>query len=163
MKPIPGYPGYFATDSGTIVSRIRKEVTTELKPYKRNGYLLVHVSVDGKQFMRFVHRLVAWAYFSSPLPDQEIRHLDGCRVNNLPSNLAWGTKKENVDDKRRHGTIKSRSSHPRTKFTEDQVTEIKRALKAGARHALLADKYSVSRSTISMISNGTNWPDKHGE
>jgi len=53
---------------------------------------------------RLVHRLVVEA-FIGPIPEgQDVRHLDGSRTNNVPENLCYGTRLENMADQRRHGT-----------------------------------------------------------
>jgi len=45
------------------------------------------------------------AAFHGEKPDgYEARHLDGDKLNNHPSNLAWGTHSENECDKMKHGT-----------------------------------------------------------
>ena len=68
------------------------------------GYLSVGLSVNGVVRYSSVHRLVA-AAFHGPCPDgQEVRHLDGDPANNAAANLRYGTKSENRDDQRRHGT-----------------------------------------------------------
>jgi hypothetical protein len=59
---------------------------------------------NGRQESWFVHQLVA-AAFLGPRPDGlEVRHLDGDPLNNAVSNLAYGTRLENIQDKKRHGT-----------------------------------------------------------
>jgi hypothetical protein len=50
-----------------------------------------------------VHVLVA-AAFLGPCPDgQEVRHLDGDKLNNCLDNLIYGTRSENNLDTVRHG------------------------------------------------------------
>jgi hypothetical protein len=52
---------------------------------------------------REVHRLVAET-FLGPLPDgMHTRHLNGNRYDNRVSNLAYGTPRDNADDKARYG------------------------------------------------------------
>jgi hypothetical protein len=70
------------------------------------GYRAVHLrNVAGTSRRTHIHRLVAEGFIChSPFPRACVRHLDGNPRNNLPSNLAWGTYKDNEDDKRNHGT-----------------------------------------------------------
>lgn len=51
-----------------------------------------------------VHILVAEAFLGPRPEGQEIRHLDGNSLNNYASNLAYGTRSENILDAVRHGT-----------------------------------------------------------
>jgi hypothetical protein len=53
--------------------------------------------------VRTVHRVVAEAFHGPLPPEMQVRHLDGNRENNAPSNLAYGTRSENMQDQVRHG------------------------------------------------------------
>lgn len=44
-----------------------------------------------------VHRLICEAFHGTPAPGQEVLHADECGTNNVPSNLSWGTRKENLN------------------------------------------------------------------
>src|SRR5687768_8506307 len=68
-----------------------------------DGYPSVRVLVNGKRKRVAVHILVARCYLP-PRPSQkhEIRHLDGDKLNPRADNLAWGTSKDNADDRERH-------------------------------------------------------------
>ena len=72
--------------------------------YHVSGYFYVTLTRDGKQKRYQVHRLVLLAFEGPPSDGQECRHLDGNSVNNVRSNLTWGTHSENIRDKRQHGT-----------------------------------------------------------
>jgi hypothetical protein len=45
---------------------------------------------------------MALEFLGDPLPGQEVRHLDGVKTNLSLSNLAWGTRSENLTDDYRH-------------------------------------------------------------
>jgi hypothetical protein len=110
--PIASAPGYEADQTGVIWSvahNWRGWGERALASHKdAHGYLRVSLVVGGKRIHRMAHALVCEA-FHGPRPDgQEVRHLDGSRDNNAPSNLAWGTKSENAKDRIRHGTDKAR-------------------------------------------------------
>ena len=64
------------------------------------GYPLVALRVEGQSLYRTVHRLVAEAFLSNPNELPVVRHLDDIRTNNILSNLAWGTFKDNYQDRR---------------------------------------------------------------
>lgn len=129
-QPIPGYAGYAATEDGEIVSinEWRGQACRTLHQLENGrGYLKVRVSTPSGRRNVPVHKLVALAYLHPrPSPAHEIRHLDGDRHNNAATNLARGTRKDNADDRERHG---------RTSRGNEQSTSIKNGL---ARKALLA-------------------------
>jgi hypothetical protein len=87
----------------------RRELETSPNVY---GYPCVRLTVNGRRKRIAVHRLVAMHYLPPrPSPTHEIRHLDGDRNNSHADNLAWGTAKENADDRERHGRTSRGSRH----------------------------------------------------
>lgn len=77
-----------------------------------DGYPSVRLIVDGKRKRLAVHVLVAREYLPPrPSPGHEVRHLDGNKDNPCAENLAWGTRKENADDRERHGRTSRGTSH----------------------------------------------------
>lgn len=109
-------PGYRVTDEGRVFStehnwRGYGERELSQLPHK-DGYLTVRLVIDGKRKRFAVHRLVAAQYLPPRPSDQhEVRHLDGDKTNNRASNLAWGTRKENADDRERHGRTSRGPAH----------------------------------------------------
>lgn len=76
-----------------------------MHPYAhpKSGHLMVKIVAPGsRQRGYYVHRLVAGAFVEGSGP--VVRHLDGDPTNNIPSNLAWGTQRENILDAVRMGT-----------------------------------------------------------
>lgn len=121
------------------------------------GYLYTNLR-DGRGGGRkvAVHTLVAEAFLGEkPSPKHCVRHLDGNPKNNNSSNLAWGTYKQNEDDKHRHGTWWNRSKG--SKLNAEKVMEIKACIQRGEKDEDIAVKYSVSRPTINRIKNGIIW------
>jgi hypothetical protein len=99
-RSIPGHDGYEASSLG----RIRNSTGRVLKPWARLGKYQ-HVSLGRAHRNKGVHVLVAAAFYG-PRPESAtlVRHLDGDDKNNLPNNLAYGTKSDNMYDAIRHGT-----------------------------------------------------------
>jgi NUMOD4 motif/HNH endonuclease len=107
-KPVPGYEGLYEVSTEGQVRSFRRRGTSgkvlSRGHAKRGGYLTVSLLRGCHQSTRPVHSLVLEA-FVGPRPEgAEIRHLDGDPTNARLSNLAYGTRSENVLDKRRHGT-----------------------------------------------------------
>lgn len=112
-KAIPGYPNYAADPNGTIwaMTGWRGFEARELGTSPdRNGYLKVRLIVGNRRVQRTVHGLVCLT-FHGPKPTQptqhEVRHLNGIRNDNRLSNLAWGTRSENAQDRKLHGTCRA--------------------------------------------------------
>lgn len=115
-RPVPGFDGFYSvSDLGRVRSEPRRIVRSTgvshsvhggmLMPKKdRLAYLYVHLSAGGTQRRIAIHRLVSAAFIGECPEGQEVRHLDGNQGNNSASNLAYGTKSENVLDQVRHGT-----------------------------------------------------------
>jgi hypothetical protein len=101
-------PGYEVTADGRVFSVAhnwrgygKRELTQDLND---DGYPSVRLTINKKRTRLAVHKLVAAKFLPPrPSPDHEIRHLDGEKMNRTASNLAWGTRKDNADDRERHG------------------------------------------------------------
>jgi hypothetical protein len=117
-KPVVGYEGlYEVSDHGRVRSlnsrRARAGHPFVLRPTPiPSGYLTVKLYRSGApRQTRSVHALVAEA-FLGPSEGRVVRHLDGSRTGNRPSNLAWGTLSENSRDMTTHGTHRNiRKTH----------------------------------------------------
>lgn len=161
MRAIPDLVGYYATVDGEIVS-MRSGCPRKIVPRLRDGYLVVTVSVvrhSRRERHRLqAHRLILIAFRGPPpVPAAQCRHLDGCRTNNHPSNLAWGTAKDNASDAIRHGTLGKGMRSRRRKLGELDVAEIRRRMKAGEHTKKVARDFGVSDYYPSSIANGRHW------
>lgn len=107
--------GYEVTRDGRIVSTTnwRGMGTRELAQQPNDdGYPSVRVTIAGKRVRYAVHSLVALAHLPPrPSPAHEVRHLDGNKLNPHADNLAWGTRKENADDRELHGRTSRGARH----------------------------------------------------
>jgi hypothetical protein len=134
--------GYEITRDGRVFSNTnwrgmgRRELAQHLND---DGYPSVRVTLAGKRVRYAVHSLVAAAYLP-PRPTwwHEVRHLDGNKLNASADNLAWGTQKENAEDRERHGRTSRGESHSAAIKASNQA-EATRAFhrsQAEARHAV---------------------------
>jgi hypothetical protein len=105
----------------------------------------------------FVHRLILLAFKGQPtFPHAEGRHLDGMPENCRLENLAWGTRKENWADRKRHGRVcaglgESNRNH---KLTERQVLKIRKSTRSNPS---LAAEFGVCNETVRKIKKGIAW------
>lgn len=163
---IHGFPDYTVSRCGRVFSlpRIRKcEGRSDFRINGRElragttkaGYKMVAL---GRGNCRYVHRLVAES-FLGPCPDGlEVCHNDGNPANNHISNLRYGTRKENTEDSRRHGTMRVGEDRHTSKLTEAQVAAVVNAAYSGWGHAArMARQLGVSPNTIYDILNGRTW------
>jgi hypothetical protein len=151
LKPIPGYPGYYASSEGTIYSLVRPEYTEpkELKGLLNSaGYLRVKVH---RKF-KFIHRLVALAWHGEPpTAKAEVRHLDSDSKNNRPENLRWARNHlENMKDRMKNGRYDF-------KLSPKKVRIIRQLLVQGALRTALAKRFNVSRYAIYCIAECLTW------
>lgn len=164
---IPNFPAYRVCDQGFIETRWRTgsfyngfEVPDVWRRMRHNerpdGYLRVDLR-DGRGQSRktYVHIVVAEAFVGpKPFAGACVRHLDGRPFNNAASNLAWGTYRENEQDKLRHGTWETRFGG---KLSAEQRLQIRARAAAGEPQRRLAEEFGVSRPTITRLVNRSTW------
>ena len=161
-RTVPGYPAYEVSVDG-LVRRCQgfrcRRAHRVLVPFVRpNGYAQILLYQGGKRRRFGVHQLVALAFLGpKPSPQHEVAHLDGQRLNNHVSNLAWLLPIENDAHKDLHGTRLRGSQIGNAKLTEAQVVLIRQALAVGIRQCALAQTYGVSDSTVSLIARAKTW------
>jgi hypothetical protein len=107
-RQVRGWLGYKVSNLGRVMTVETGYI--RLGSINSEGYRTVALSDNGKQWATRVHRLVAAAFPQGEGP--QVRHLDGNRLNNVATNLRWGTAKENAADTRKHGThMRGRQTH----------------------------------------------------
>lgn len=159
--PVLGLPKYDVSSLGRVRSNTNWSKGHLLKlalcgkgPAK---YWYVGLCRNGRRHTRVLHQLVLEA-FVGPRPKGMVsRHLDGNRLNCRLSNLAWGTGKENMADRRKHGRGANGERNPGAKLTLAQVLAIRsQALTKGdMKH--LANAFDVRVTTIQNIFSGKSW------
>jgi hypothetical protein len=115
--PVVGWEGlYEVSNYGHVRSldryvpdslgRVRHLLGCVLKPFiAGKGYLAVSLKFSGKRKTRYIHSLVLGAFVGICPPGQECLHGPNGRTNNhWPENLSYGTRTQNMQDKRRDGT-----------------------------------------------------------
>jgi len=166
FRLIPGYPRYAIDEHGTIISvcgrgpgNIRSwKDSKHLKPATGNyGYYQVRLRHDGHSKTIAVHILVLTAFSGQCPSGMECRHLDGNRTNNHVSNLAWGTRSENSQDKLLHGTDSRGERSGLAKLTTVDVLEIRSRAANGERYVDIAKDFLVHASIISLIVRRKRW------
>lgn len=110
--------------------RISNEPTTYFNPKpQRNGYVCVHLRMNGESKFVKVHKLVAFMFLGYPHElvgeTVHINHINEIKHDNRIENLEWCTAKQNLN----HGTIIERKSKTLTghKCSEDTRQKIAKA------------------------------------
>lgn len=170
FRVIHGYHRYAIDENGTVLSICLKGSNkyTVLSWSKarcaaickdNHGYKLVvlHGGETGKKRTAHIHALVL-EVFVGPRPDGlECRHIDGNKLNNHISNLAWGTRIENEQDKFSHGTSSRGEGNASAKLTNTDVLDIRKRVANGERYHSIADAFNVSIASICLIANRNTW------
>lgn len=123
-------------------------------------YPVVRFSRGGKQFARAVHSCVAAAFLGRRPDGMQVRHLDGDTMNCRVDNLAYGTPKENGEDKVRHGTSSAGELNCKAKITWEIAGEIRAAHTAGESSSAIAVRVGLHKTSVCRIIRGTRWAIK---
>jgi len=163
MKTIPKHPNYAVTRDGRVWSksqidacgRHRGGCWLSLTPNKR-GYIFTRLG--GKCNPQPIHRLVLETFVGPRPVGMECRHMNGNPANNNLNNLCWGTRKENQQDRKRHGTASTGMNHPMRKLNEEQVRVIFHAYHDGYyTQREIAKVYKIAQTTVSAIAQKKVW------
>ena len=132
-KPIEEFNGEYEVSNlgrvrsmkryGGMVGRIMPQTR---QPSGRDGkltYFAVMFHMNNKSYCRKVHRLVAEAFVPNPDNLPQINHKDGCKTNNVASNLEWCTAKANTIHAIRNGLMKPGANAHR--WTDEEREQIR--------------------------------------
>lgn len=158
-KDIANFKGrYSVSMRGEIYSKKNHLI---MKQTTNTGYLrLSLVSNDGRRRGKYVHRLVAETFIPNPEGKSQVNHKDGNPLNNRVDNLEWVTPKENMIHASELGRFKDKrkgTKNPKSKFTNDDISEIRKMREQGHTLQYIADRFNCSISTVSMIYLYKTW------
>ena len=156
-KDIEGYEGLYQVSNYGNIKSLSKVVKnaygvhrTEdkiLKPQtKKDGYLQIQLSKNGKQKHYKVHRLVALTYIANPNNYPCVNHKDENKSNNHVSNLEWCTYEYNTN----YGTRNKRASEKlkgkmkNKKLTKQQLEKRYRKVKCIEDNRVFNSIYEAS-------------------
>jgi len=151
------HPDYQVSDHGRI-----KGPKGIRKPSKQTtGYLYIGLNLPGKGLTNFlVHRLVATHFCEGQRDGLIVAHRDGVKSNCRWDNLKWTTQKDNMEDKKLHGTahnVPRGTNHYRSKVTDKQVLEIREKAAQGQSVNSLAKEYGLAFNPTDFIVKRKTW------
>lgn len=173
QKHCPSYDGYSITNDGIAYTHRRRfglgkgaggGVAVDWKYQKKlnqyeghGGYMYVSISTPSGQRSVPIHALLMDAFVGPRPAGMEIRHLDGNPKNNSLSNLCYGTRAENANDRVKHKAQPRGQKHGRAKLSLDDVEKIKQLYQEEKTIAYIARLCGVGESTVRDIVKGRNW------
>lgn len=150
-RDVVGFEEYFQISNlGNVFSKRSKRLLKQTK--STTGYWTFSTSINGIDRCFRVHRLVAEAFIPNPEGKPFVNHIDGCKTNNMLSNLEWVTASENNI----HAWATGLRKPSQRKLTDDQVREIRASTKTNME---LASIYGLSHVNIWRIKRRETYKD----
>jgi len=165
-RQVPGHPHYEVSSLGRVRSLPRTVRTVKRSPFWTNGRILRPATLKvgyrqvqlGRGVSKYVHELVCEAFHGPRPKGFTVSHLDGCKTNNLYSNLAWESYKDNFAHKVEHGTMNIGERQGHARLTAEDVRYIRSQTHTGyGFFTELARKFNVSPSTITSVWLRDTW------
>lgn len=155
---IKGYNGEYQISNYGRVWSTKNQIFLSESISSKYGHLQISLCSNGIGKTYKVHNLVLINFNRSPKENEECRHLDGNPKNNHISNLCWGTRKENMEDRGLHGNTAKGEKNGKAKLTEKDVRDIRHLYSSGCySHKDLAEIFGVSTMPIFQILNNITW------
>lgn len=169
-KVIENFPNYLISNRGNI--KIVKTLENRILFTKDDGYVSCPLTSNGKNYYKYVHRLVAEAFVPNPNNKGQVNHKNGIKNDNSVENLEWVTPAENIRHaidtgllkyKKKEESIK-KSKHSKgedvngSKLNAEKVIEIRVLWKSGDyKKVQLAKMFNVNESTIRDVITRRQW------
>ena len=148
---------YIISRNGIVINTKTGKIIKQFRcSYGR--YNAIHINVNGKNYKRMVHRLVAQAFIPNPENKPQVNHKDSNTFNNWDWNLEWVTIKENVHHMIQVGHQVVGIKHVNCKSSEKQIHEACKMLENNKIPlSKISKKTGLSIKTISNIKNRNGW------
>lgn len=156
-KDVKDYEGIYQVSSfGRFKSfKFGKGKIFNHNPTNKNHYIRIHLCNNGEMRDESLHVLVALAFIDNPENKKTVNHKNGNKQNNFWWNLEWNTYDENNKHAKSTGLNKTiGETHHWAILTEKEVMEI---VQLDSPNKEIAEKYGVSKTTISHIFRGKTW------
>jgi predicted XRE-type DNA-binding protein len=156
--PIAGYDRYLLSSQGKVVSLFYHQANRQrlLKVLGPSRYPKVTLTNETGSRQKGISRLVAQAFLPPPAEErlQHVMPKDGNPLNVQVGNLQWVDPYETQDEVVVHYLRRRGERHANSKLTTQEVVQIRELVAQGATRQAVADKFEVSRPTVSQIVSG---------
>lgn len=144
---------YHVFDDGRIWST---KILAFLKQFPAGSDYL-YVDINGEKIG--IHRIVLTVFRRPPRGKEHGLHKDGDMYNNRLSNLYWGTAKQNMEDRERHGNTPRGETSAVSKLTDREVRILRKRYWAGEKDIIrrFARSRGMSRNTIRAAIKKKTW------
>lgn len=147
---------YYNIHEEGVIERIN--TNKSLKPQNNgNGYLKVTLTIKGRQYQRYIHRLVAEIYIGRKDYQNQVNHIDGNKSNNSVTNLEWVSNSENQIHAHLTGLKNNGNKLWNGKFSETDINLMKIYDELKMKRKDIAKIFKCSKSTISEILKGNRY------
>lgn len=171
-KDIPEYVGLYQVSSQGTVKRLEgsvkrlhlgkvleqpiRERVLKTSPSTSKEYPAVNLCKEGICKPKYVHVLVAQAFLGERPAGMQVCHNEKGVSNPSSTNLRYDTPVGNAADRHLHGTDAKGENNPSSKYTEEQIANVKYDLISTPQH-LVAKDWGIPKSTIRSIKQGKRW------
>ena len=140
---------------------MNKDTGKQLKgSFDNKGYKKINLrTVGGKMRTYRIHILKAKAflYTLNPLNAKQVRHLDDCKTNNTLTNLAWGTRSDNIQDSMRNGHYNYEAAAKGSTMGAKKASKLIKCIETGIIYSSTREierLMDIPHSNISFCCNG---------
>lgn len=154
--------GRIVTDMKTLADKLWSMVGTP----DENGCRHFLGSRNYQGYGRFKHggkhisaHRTAWllTYLGPIFPRSDFKHSCDAKSCCEPSHISPGTHAANMAEAVERHRIPTGAAHPKSKFSNLDILDIRRLLSIGMSHRMLAAVYNTTTSNISCIRNRKTW------
>src|SRR5699024_6926086 len=153
-------------------SKIVKTLENRILFTKDDGYVSCPLTSNGKNYYKYVHRLVAEAFVPNPNNKGQVNHKNGIKNDNSVENLEWVTPAENIRHAIDTGLLKYKKKEKEiknskyslgeeangSKLTPEKVIEIRVLWEYREyKQTELAEMFNVDSRTINNVITRRQW------
>lgn len=159
--PVYGFEDCYEVSN---MGEVKNKAGMILKPASNRGYKHIALSKNKVPKTVYIHRAVLESFCGPPpFEGAEACHNNGIKDDNRLTNLRWGSRKENSEDRARHGTEHFGTGRVISKLTENDVIDMRnRYRNKTASTYSLAKEYNLSTNTIWSAVTGKTWKHVQG-